>query len=109
MGRGDLTDAEWAGLKPHLPKSGERGGRWARHRRIINGILYRQQTGAPWREAGNALASGPQVALACPAKTGHKKKRSTQVSPGDHQVTAACQAICGVTGNNWGSVAASNQ
>ncbi len=50
MGRGDLTNEEWARLKPHLPKAGQRGGRWASHRRIINGILYRNRTGMPWRD-----------------------------------------------------------
>ncbi|MFH8534947.1 IS5 family transposase [Streptomyces tendae] len=50
MGRGDLTDDEWARLRPHLPKSGQRGGRWASHRRVINGILFRQRTGVPWRD-----------------------------------------------------------
>ncbi|NGO11303.1 IS5 family transposase [Streptomyces sp. HC44] len=50
MGRGDLTNAEWARLKPHLPKSGSRGGRWVNHRRVINGILYRNRTGVPWRD-----------------------------------------------------------
>ncbi|MFF7870452.1 IS5 family transposase [Streptomyces qaidamensis] len=50
MGRGDLTNEEWARLKPHLPKTGQRGGRWASHRRIINGILYRNRTGVPWRD-----------------------------------------------------------
>ncbi|MGA6161001.1 IS5 family transposase [Stenotrophomonas sp. NPDC087984] len=49
-GRGDLTHVEWARLKPHLPKSGQRGGRWASHRRVINGILYRLRTGVPWRD-----------------------------------------------------------
>lgn len=41
---------EWARLKPHLPKSGQRGERWVSHRRIINGILYRNRTGVPWRD-----------------------------------------------------------
>ncbi|WEP00236.1 IS5 family transposase [Streptomyces sp. FXJ1.172] len=50
MGRGDLTNEEWARLKPHLPKTGRRGGRWVSHRRIINGILYRNRTGVPWRD-----------------------------------------------------------
>ncbi|MEU1596490.1 IS5 family transposase [Streptomyces sp. NPDC005708] len=50
MGRGDLTNEEWARRKPHLPESGARGGRWVSHRRIINGILYRQRTGVPWRD-----------------------------------------------------------
>ncbi|MGW7594286.1 IS5 family transposase [Streptomyces rubiginosohelvolus] len=50
MGRGDLTNAEWARLKPHLPAAGQRGGRWASHRKVINGILFRQRTGVPWRD-----------------------------------------------------------
>ncbi|MET9647301.1 IS5 family transposase [Streptomyces syringium] len=50
MGRGDLTHAESARLKPDLPKSGQRGGRWAGHRRVIDGILYRLRTGVPWRD-----------------------------------------------------------
>lgn len=50
MGRGDFTNEEWARLKPHLPKSGQRGGRWESHRRVINGILFRQRTGVPWRD-----------------------------------------------------------
>lgn len=50
MGRGDLTNEEWARLKPHLPKAGRRGGRWASHRRIIDGILHRNRTGMPWRD-----------------------------------------------------------
>lgn len=48
--RGDLTNAEWARLKPHLPKSGKRGSRWWNHRRIINGTLYGNRTGALWRD-----------------------------------------------------------
>ncbi|MFD6287530.1 IS5 family transposase [Streptomyces sp. NPDC060205] len=50
MGRGDLTNEEWARLKPHLPESGQRGGRWESHRRVVNGILFRQRTGVPWRD-----------------------------------------------------------
>lgn len=45
MGRGELTNAQWARLKPHLPKSDSQGGRWASHRRVINGILHRNRTG----------------------------------------------------------------
>ncbi|MEU9484562.1 IS5 family transposase [Streptomyces decoyicus] len=50
MGRGDLTDQEWARLESHLPKNVGRGGRWKSHRRVINGILFRQRTGVPWRD-----------------------------------------------------------
>lgn len=37
-------------LKQHLPKRGQRGGRWESHRRVINGILFRQRTEVPWRD-----------------------------------------------------------
>lgn len=50
MGRGDLSDDEWARLEPSLPKNAGRGGRWQCHRRVINGILFRQRTGLPWRD-----------------------------------------------------------
>ncbi|MER5927477.1 IS5 family transposase [Streptomyces mirabilis] len=50
MGRGDLSDDEWALLEPHLPRNRGRGGRWQCHRRVINGILFRQRTGLPWRD-----------------------------------------------------------
>ncbi|MFF9914865.1 IS5 family transposase [Streptomyces sp. NPDC013457] len=50
MGRGDLTNAEWARLEPHLPTSGRRGGQWNDHRKVINGILFRVRTGIPWRD-----------------------------------------------------------
>ncbi|MCT2591502.1 IS5 family transposase [Streptomyces sp. N2-109] len=50
MGRGDLSDAQWARLEPHLPKNVGRGGRWKCRREVINGILFRQRTGIPWRD-----------------------------------------------------------
>lgn len=50
MGRGDLTNEEWRRLEPHLPLCGRRGGRWVSHRRVINGILFRERTGIPWRD-----------------------------------------------------------
>nr|WP_267893342.1 IS5 family transposase [Streptomyces kebangsaanensis] len=50
MGRGDLSNEEWALLGFHLPKNVGCGGRWKNHRRVINGILFRQRTGIPWRD-----------------------------------------------------------
>ncbi|MFC8701113.1 IS5 family transposase [Streptomyces anulatus] len=50
MRRGDLTNAEWVRLEPHLPVSERRGGRWNDHRKVINGILLRVRTGIPWRD-----------------------------------------------------------
>jgi transposase len=50
MGRGDLTDAEWGRLRPFLPVSNGRCGRWRDHRQVIDGILHRVRTGVQWRD-----------------------------------------------------------
>lgn len=50
VGRGDLTDRMWDLLAPLLPANGQRGGQWRAHRHVINGILWRLRTGAPWRD-----------------------------------------------------------
>nr|WP_241847997.1 transposase [Streptomyces sp. CB03578] len=51
MGRGDLTDEQWAVLELLLPK-GTRARRppvWPR-RQLIDGIRFRVRTGVPWRD-----------------------------------------------------------
>ncbi|WP_437097517.1 IS5 family transposase [Streptomyces sp. enrichment culture] len=51
MGRGDLTNGQWARLERLLPK-GIKPGRppvWTR-RQLIDGIRWRTRTGAPWRD-----------------------------------------------------------
>lgn len=51
MYRGELTDRQWAALAPLLPARKPRTGRPAKdHRQIINGILWIDRTGAPWRD-----------------------------------------------------------
>jgi len=51
LDRHDLTNQEWARLAPLLPdRSPRRGGRWADHRKVINGVLWRTRTGSPWRD-----------------------------------------------------------
>ena len=46
-----LTDRVWVGLVPLLPANGgSRGRPWADHRRMLNGILWKLRTGAPWRD-----------------------------------------------------------
>jgi transposase len=38
-------------LEPLLPdRTPHRGGRWADHRALINGVLWRTRTGSPWRD-----------------------------------------------------------
>lgn len=47
----ELTDEQWAALEPHLPPQRPPTGRPARdHRLIVEGILWRLRTGAPWRD-----------------------------------------------------------
>ncbi|MFF2775953.1 IS5 family transposase [Streptomyces sp. NPDC058052] len=50
MGRGDLSDAEWERLRPFLPVSNGRCGRWRDHRQVIDGVLHRVRTGVQWRD-----------------------------------------------------------
>jgi transposase len=50
MGQRDLTDEAWAQLAALLPPNGRRGGQWVEHRKIINGILWKLRTAAPWRD-----------------------------------------------------------
>jgi transposase len=50
VGRGDLTNEEWARLMPYLPANGDRGGQWRDHRRVLIGIRFRERTGVPWRD-----------------------------------------------------------
>ncbi|MFF7356941.1 transposase [Streptomyces filipinensis] len=63
-GRGDLSDAEWARLKPLLTVSNWRRGRWRDHRQVINRALHPVRTGVQWRDL--AERSGPW-------KTAHKR------------------------------------
>jgi transposase len=48
--RHDLTDEEWERLEPLLPLNARQGRRWADHRMVINGILFRIRTGCQWRD-----------------------------------------------------------
>jgi transposase len=50
VGRGELTDAAWARIAPLLPGNTRRGGQWRDHRQVINGIIWKYRTGAPWRD-----------------------------------------------------------
>lgn len=51
MSRGDLSEAEWRILKELLPSERGRKSRPAHdNRTVVNGILWRIRTGAPWRD-----------------------------------------------------------
>ncbi len=52
--RHELTDKEWAQLRPVLaelaPQKPATGKPNKDHRRVINGIVWKLKTGAPWRD-----------------------------------------------------------
>jgi transposase len=49
--RHELTDEQWARLRPLLPPRRPATGRPNKdHRPVVNGILWRLATGVPWRD-----------------------------------------------------------
>jgi transposase len=66
VGRGELTDRAWDRIGPLLPPTGGRGGRWRDHRQVINAILWKLRTGAPWRDLPQRYG---------PWKTAHERLR----------------------------------
>jgi transposase len=65
VGRGELTNRAWAQIEPLLPVSG-RGGQWRDHRQVLDGILWKLRTGAPWRDVPERYG---------PWKTAHERLR----------------------------------
>lgn len=60
MRRLELSGEEWAIIQPLLPQK-SRGVPRVDDRRVINGILWRFRTGAPWRDAPERY--GPRTTL----------------------------------------------
>jgi transposase len=51
MRRHELSDQQWGLLAPFFPpRPRKRGGQWKDDRTILNGIFWRLNTGAPWRD-----------------------------------------------------------
>jgi transposase len=49
MRRHEMSDAEWARIQPHLPAQ-KPGARRKDDRVVVNAILWKLATGAPWRD-----------------------------------------------------------
>jgi transposase len=60
MRRHELSDEEWAIIQPLLPQK-SRGAPRVDDRRVINCILWRFRTGAPWRDVPERY--GPRTTL----------------------------------------------
>jgi transposase len=51
MKRHELSDREWGLLAEFFPpRPRKRGGQWKDDRTMLNGVLWRLRTGAPWRD-----------------------------------------------------------
>ena len=61
-----MTDRAWDRIEPLLPPMGRRGGRWRDHRQVMNAILWKLRTGAPWRDLPERYG---------PWKTAHERLR----------------------------------
>ncbi|WP_443052431.1 IS5 family transposase [Streptomyces sp. JV176] len=59
--RHELTNAQWDRIAPLLPETGSPGGRWADHRTVVNGVLYRTRTGIRWRDMPERYGSWQTV------------------------------------------------
>lgn len=58
----ELSDEQWAALAPHLPPQRAATGRPAKdHRTVVEGILWRLRTGAPWRDLPERYGPWPSV------------------------------------------------
>jgi transposase len=56
--RHELTDPQWAALAPLLPPAQPQTGRPNKdHRVVLNGILWKIRTGAPWRDVPERYGS----------------------------------------------------
>jgi len=86
-----MSDAQWARLAPLLPpRTGHVGKPAHDHRPILNGILWKLRTGAPWRDL--PARSGPWSTVAC------RFRRWRLAVGGDQNVwfTEACSNTIGL-------------
>jgi transposase len=56
--RHELTDFEWAAIRPFLPNK-PRGIPRVDDRRVLNGIFWVLRSGAPWRDLPETMVPAP--------------------------------------------------
>ncbi|MBM7489243.1 transposase [Micromonospora luteifusca] len=90
--RGELTDEAWVVIAPLLPEPGGARGRWRDHRQVINGILWKLRTGAPWRDLPERFG---------PWKTCHERLRRWTADGTWDRILAAAQVHDDGTPVQW--------
>lgn len=50
MRRYELADEAWERLTDLMPPTAQPGGQWRDHRRVLNGMFWVLNSGAPWRD-----------------------------------------------------------
>ena len=115
--RFDLSDEEWAAIKPHLPKQG-RGPKRVDDGRVMNGIFYILRTGAPWRDLPERY--GPRTTVynryARWARRGIWKAIFDALTDQnedslffiDSSIVKAHRAATGAKGGNWRRISAAH-
>ena len=92
----ELTDDQWAALRPHLPPQRSATGRPARdHRTVVEGILWRLRTGAPWRDLPERYG---------PWQSAYTRFRRWQAAGVSDRALAALQAEADARGDLDGSL-----
>nr|WP_240639345.1 IS5 family transposase [Micromonospora ureilytica] len=79
-------------IAPLLPEPGGSRGRWRDHRQVINGILWKLRTGAPWRDLPERFG---------PWKTCHERLRRWTADGTWERILAAAQVHDDGTPVQW--------
>lgn len=92
--RHELTEEQWARLAPLLPPERPATGRPNRdHRTVVNAILWRLKTGAPWRDLPERFG---------PWQTAYSRFRRWRAAGVWDRALAALQAEADARGNlDW--------
>jgi transposase len=91
--RHELSDEEWARIAPLLPPIETRGTYYKDHRVILNGMLYRLETGCGWRDLPERYGPWPTVAS--------RQRRWTQEGRWDRMLQALARDLDAAGQIDW--------
>jgi transposase len=92
--RAEIGDVAWSKISPLLPSTdGRRGGRYREHRVVVEGIVWKYRTGAPWRDLPERFG---------PWQTAWKRHDTWSADGTWHRVWQALQAMADAAGDlDW--------